>query len=269
MKKTPFKLKSGYSPLKQDEFRNYSDSLTVYKQSDFMNQRFNLNQPVTKKDYSVISDMNVKRVSEGLHKIYPVLQSGVTKEHDVTKNVNIKGDISSATDKDVIKQYKRKTKSKGDVTFDRSTSTLSVTTKSTEGYVIPKPTQPIVKLDPIKTVTITGDPDFSDVKLKKRTTPVNKERKGPIGRFLANISLPKYKSIIYGDIGDKGGFWKLKKTKGWGGGSKYKKLTKTQQSIVKSNKKIKAYNRKIQEHNMSLDVYKTHPERVDKISSGK
>jgi hypothetical protein len=255
------------SPLKQDNIlRNYSDSLDVYNQATYMNQQFDLNQQVTRDDYNVIFDINKKRQSENLHKIYPILQEGVTKEHDVTKNVNITGDISSATDKDIIKQYQKKTKSTGDITFDRSTSTLSVTTKSTEGYVIPRPKEPIVKLPISDPPPLTIDPN-PDVKLLQVQFPnIKREKKGPIGRFLANVGgiIPKLQITknqrnvrkVRKHYRKQRGHAKLFmpfsiRNVGDYQGSLYKKLTTEQKNIIKQRKKIQKYNIEATKYNIS------------------
>jgi hypothetical protein len=230
---SPYKNKR--SPLKQDNaIRHYSDSSTVYNQSMSMNDMFSAGETVTKSDYNVISNLNVKRKSEGLFKIYPLIESGVTKEHDITttKTVKVKGG-GGVEGKKIEKQYTSKNKNTT-AKFNKSNQTLSVTTtkKSTEGYVIPKPKMKAVTLDPISTPSLVTEGNLELVKAKKYKLP--RTEKSTAGKIIASAGalIPKLK-VRFNNSGLIKGFVGVK-NKGNYKGSKYKKYTEREKDIMKS-----------------------------------
>ena len=232
---SPYKNKR--SPLKQDNaIRHYSDSSTVHNQSMSMNDMFSAGETVTKSDYDVISNLNVKRKSEGLFKIYPLLESGVTKEHDVTttKTVKVKGG-GGVEGKKIEKQYTSKNKNTT-ARFNKGNQTLSVTTtkKSTEGYVIPKPTMPMVALDPISTPSLVTETTGNLEPAKARKYRLPKTKKSISGRIIASAGalVPKLK-VRFNNSGLIKGFVSVK-NKGNYKGSKYKKYTEQEKDIMKS-----------------------------------
>ena len=258
MKKPPFKLRSGNTPLKQtvDDFIHSSDSSTVYDWTQSANQGIleGINPNI-----STITDLNVKRKGRGDWSIYPTLEDNVLPEHDVTTSKEVGGLENVSTSErenlssSIISQYSSKTGSLN-VTYNPKTNIVTGTQKSTSGYVIKKP-------DPV-TVTL----DRKDVSLIPTDINIKREKKKGFAKLWANrpvlriqtkkgvkVEKKTTKNLVTGGTNVTKGLWKLPKIKfKWDKAktSIYKPLTDEQITLQKKNKGIKKFNIEATKYNV-------------------
>ena len=270
MKKPPFKLRSGNTPLKQsvDDFIHSSDSSTVYDWTQSANQGIleGINP-----DISTITDLNVKREGRGDWSIYPTLEDNVLPEHDVTTSKEVGGlenvsisereNLSSS----VISQFSSKTGS-ANVTYNPKTNIVTGTQKSTSGYVIKKPDPVTVKLDIDKDVSLIPTNINEDFKLLQKKFNIKREKKKGFAKLWANrpvlriqknkgvkVKKKTTKNLVTGGTNVTKGLWKLPTIKfKWDKAktSIYKPLTDQQITLQKINKEIKKFNIEATKYNV-------------------